>query len=426
MCSSASRHRLACGLHNKDVIMQLSDRELLSRLQSLANDEHAATVEILLYLNEVERRRLHLTLGYATMFDFVTRYLRYSASAGGRRIQVARCVARHPVLLEPLRTREVNMTTIGLIAGILDEGNVKELLDAIRGKSQREAERVVAAYRPAVAVRDQVRPVRTVAKTASPVRGQDAASLFAEVAVRSADSGSTGCRDTSRIPSRVSHSRRREWNSREVRGDGNGVARPAAAASTGTATEPQSKVQFAAGPDFVRKLEEARAILSSGSSRGVSLEQVLEVALDSFLDRKSPFRRKARRDRSGARRKVAPTAAPRSIRRTIGGTVADEIQPSGEAHRSGEADRSRHIPAAVRDTVFARDGGRCTFVGEHGVPCKSRHNLHVDHIEPFARGGPPTAGNLRLLCAAHNQLEAERVYGSEWMRRFRRGVNDSS
>jgi 5-methylcytosine-specific restriction endonuclease McrA len=286
-------------------------------------------------------------------------------------------------------------------------------------------QRIVAAYRPAVAVRDRVRPVRTVAKTASPVRRQDAASLFAEVDVRSSDNGSTGCqasfdsgssdcRDTGRIPSRVSHSRRREWNSREVRGDGNGVAPPAAAASTGTATEPHFKVQFAAGPEFVRKLEEARAILSSGSPRGVSLEQVLETALDAFLDRKSPFRRKARRDRSVARRKVAPTAAPRSIRRTIGGTVAGEID------RSGEADRSRHIPAAVRDAVFARDGGLCTFVGEHGVPCESRHNLHVDHIEPFARGGPPTAGDLRLLCVAHNQLEAERVYGSEWMRRFRR------
>ena len=89
-------------------------------------------------------------------------------------------------------------------------------------------------------------------------------------------------------------------------------------------------------------------------------------------------------------------------------------------------DCSRHIPAAVRDAVFARDGGRCTYVGEHGVPCESRHNLHVDHVEPFARGGPPTAGNLRLLCAAHNQLEAERVYGSEWMRRFRGGGNDLS
>ena len=97
--------------------MELSDRELLSRLQSRAGDEHVATVDILLYLSEVERRRLHLSLGYGTLFDFATRYLRYSASAAGRRIQVARCVARHPVLLEPLRAREVNLTTIALIAG---------------------------------------------------------------------------------------------------------------------------------------------------------------------------------------------------------------------------------------------------------------------------------------------------------------------
>jgi hypothetical protein len=430
MYSDATTQRMAGGSHDEDVIMELSNRELLSRLQSLASEEHAATVEILLHLNEVERRRLHLTLGYGTMFDFATRHLRYSASAAGRRIQVARCIARHPDLLGPLRVREINLSTIALIAGILDDGNVKELLDAIRGKSHRDVERIVATYRPGVEVRDRVRPVRVNA-AASPGRGGDATSLFAEAAVRSVDGVTNGYQDAGRIPSGVSHSRRREWNARGARRDGDGVAPPTGAAATETVTEPQFKIQFAAGSDFVRKLEEARAILSSRSSKGVSLGQVLETALDAFLDRKSPLRRKARRERSGARRNAAPAAAPRPARRTDAAAAArlldrDVGARAGEAPRSGRADRSRHIPVAVRDAVFARDGGRCTYVGEHGAACESRHNLHVDHVEPFARGGPPTPGNLRLLCAAHNQVEAERAYGSQWMRRFRGGGDDSS
>jgi hypothetical protein len=189
-------------------------------------------------------------------------------------------------------------------------------------------------------------------------------------------------------------------------------------------------VQFAAGPAFVRKLEEARAILSSRSPRGLGLEEVLEATLDAFLDQNSPFRRKERRERSSARRSsqapVAPGAvAPRRAARgkvpRSGGRAAlvatgDERTPDNEC---GKPDRSRHVPAAVRDAVFARDGGRCTYVGVNGIPCGSRHQLHIDHVEPFARGGAATPENLRLLCAPHNQLEAERVYGSDWMRRSR-------
>ena len=35
--------------------------------------------------------------------------------------------------------------------------------------------------------------------------------------------------------------------------------------------------------------------------------------------------------------------------------------------------------------------------------------------EPVARGGDSRAGNIRLRCRAHNQLEAERVYGKGFM-----------
>jgi hypothetical protein len=37
---------------------------------------------------------------------------------------------------------------------------------------------------------------------------------------------------------------------------------------------------------------------------------------------------------------------------------------------------------------------------------------------PIGRGGTNAVDNLRLLCARHNRLEAERVYGGERLRRF--------
>jgi 5-methylcytosine-specific restriction endonuclease McrA len=59
-------------------------------------------------------------------------------------------------------------------------------------------------------------------------------------------------------------------------------------------------------------------------------------------------------------------------------------------------------------------------VGSTGERCDATHNLQIDHIVPYARGGTNTLDNLRLLCERHNKHEAERVLGANSVRRFRR------
>jgi 5-methylcytosine-specific restriction endonuclease McrA len=86
----------------------------------------------------------------------------------------------------------------------------------------------------------------------------------------------------------------------------------------------------------------------------------------------------------------------------------------------------RHIPNAVRRIVSVRDGGRCTFVAESGHRCECRSSLQYDHIIPVARGGQATASNIRLRCPTHNQLEAERTFGSEFMRHKRETARSES
>ena len=81
--------------------------------------------------------------------------------------------------------------------------------------------------------------------------------------------------------------------------------------------------------------------------------------------------------------------------------------------------RARHISADVRIEVHQRDGGACTFVGDEGQRCGCRHALEYDHIAAIADGGASTVENLRLLCPAHNQLEAERRFGKGFMEQQR-------
>ncbi|HET9252683.1 MAG TPA: hypothetical protein VFP58_11260, partial [Candidatus Eisenbacteria bacterium] len=90
---------------------------------------------------------------------------------------------------------------------------------------------------------------------------------------------------------------------------------------------------------------------------------------------------------------------------------------NGSVRRRRTGDRNRYIPANVRHAVWNRDGGRCTFVGTNGHRCNSGHFLEFDHVDP--RNRQDTVEGLRLRCRVHNQYEAERVFGTEFMNRKR-------
>ncbi|MDP9203244.1 MAG: HNH endonuclease [Gemmatimonadota bacterium] len=71
---------------------------------------------------------------------------------------------------------------------------------------------------------------------------------------------------------------------------------------------------------------------------------------------------------------------------------------------------SRHIPAAVKFEVWARDAGQCGFIGTNGR-CVERGFLEFHHVIPFAAGGPATTENIQLRCRSHNSYEAELFFG---------------
>jgi hypothetical protein len=73
---------------------------------------------------------------------------------------------------------------------------------------------------------------------------------------------------------------------------------------------------------------------------------------------------------------------------------------------AAECSNSRAIPAAVRRAVWARDGGRCAFVGTHGR-CSETAFLEYHHRQPFAVGGQATVEDIELRCRAHNVYEAQ-------------------
>jgi len=78
---------------------------------------------------------------------------------------------------------------------------------------------------------------------------------------------------------------------------------------------------------------------------------------------------------------------------------------------SSRSSAGRHVPAAVKRVVWARDQGRCAFVGTEGR-CPETGWLEFHHVVPFAAGGETNVENLQLRCRSHNAYEAEAFFGA--------------
>ena len=158
------------------------------------------------------------------------------------------------------------------------------------------------------------------------------------------------------------------------------------------AYEKKYQYSFTVSEELNARIEKCKTLLSGKHPKGLDLETLVDELTELFLDRKDPERRAKRRKKR--EKKLTP-----------------KIEKPEET--------SRYIKPATRDAVYNRDGGRCAYVGSNGKRCDSTWDLEIHHDgTAFALGGEHDIKNLKLLCAAHNRLEAERVFGRDHMQRY--------
>ena len=108
--------------------------------------------------------------------------------------------------------------------------------------------------------------------------------------------------------------------------------------------------------------------------------------------------------------RLARVERPRAPRPASRAKLADPAKMADRVKAAGRV-TTRHVPAAVRRSVWQRDGGRCVFVGTEGR-CTETAFLEFHHLQPFADRGPTTAENLSPRCRAHN-LHESREWSAE-------------
>ncbi len=151
---------------------------------------------------------------------------------------------------------------------------------------------------------------------------------------------------------------------------------------------------------------------------------IFDILMTEYLDRHNPESRIKKRAQRGENKKKRDTEKSKTARnkkpagRDNGAGCGDHGKSGKTGKKRRSTEKTRHIPQSIKDAVFVRDDGRCTFISKKGKRCKETWNLEIDHIIPYAKGGSNSPENLRLLCAQHNRLAAERAYGTEHMERY--------
>lgn len=97
------------------------------------------------------------------------------------------------------------------------------------------------------------------------------------------------------------------------------------------------------------------------------------------------------------------------------------LEKKDPLRRPASSDAEVKSKAETFREVHQRHEGKCCYVNpETGETCGSAYQVEIDHIIPKAKAGTDDPKNLRLLCKQHNLLEAERHFGKEKMKRYRK------
>lgn len=126
----------------------LDSRTLHQETLRAASNEKTATLVLLDYLAEVDRRRLYAEWSYTSLFEYVHKALGYSEAQSSERVSAMRLLRKVPEVKAALEKGALTLTSTAKLASHVRRekssiGDTLRLLEQCEGKATREVERVL-------------------------------------------------------------------------------------------------------------------------------------------------------------------------------------------------------------------------------------------------------------------------------------------
>ena len=412
----------------------LSDKQVLNALSFHSNTEHFALLNLILAIIQIEKRELVFKLGFKSTFDYLVNKLKFSEGAANRRIYASRCIALFPSVFSLLKDKHINLTTVCTIRKILNKDNVKDILNSVKGKSLKEVQVIVSKYMPHQKIADKVTPfnVKNVDKSCGIDNEKNRKTELKNKKVTATSGGAKAknSKENSMIAKSSAGFLSSENNINSEISDLSGLSKLSEKSdlpkhsdktinvnTSNKTVETKFKLQFGVSKEFMKKFDEVKILLSGKYPNGISMEQLFEECMDMLIEKKSPVKRAERRELRLAR-KSEKTAKKPNLLHTPKANVGAVFTPARSQETGKTLKKTRKIPISIRDEVYKRANGMCTYTSEDGKQCKSRWDLEIEHENPVSFGGNNNIGNLTLHCRKHNLLKAKDKMGDDFIKRF--------
>jgi hypothetical protein len=438
-------------------VLSLTDHEIRIGLTHIVAQKRVLDVQLLLYLGEMDQRKLYREQAYPSLFEFCVHKLGFSEDVAWKRIGAARMLRAFPFAYTLLLEGRIHLTGLMLLRAYLTEDNHREWLLSASGKSKREIEKLVATRYPSPDVPSRIRrlpcrenhdelvmgatePAATAEITKHPTTEGVTEQTITTQATTASDDMTVGDRITGPSVSALLHGEKSNstvttpsTNAQSIVPASTTPEPPVTKLTLSTATALRSpsklsplsattyRVVLTASESPKQKLDRARELASHAVSPS-DLPGLIERALDLLIA--SEEKRRCSKVSPSTEKipsqapvqdlpqypAILPAQDPDPTANSETGSASTLTSTSAAPLTAPQRDivkHSRNVPATVVREVWGRDAGQCTFVDPEGHRCQCRHFLQIDHIHPWALGGPTTASNCRLRCslcrARHNE-----------------------
>jgi hypothetical protein len=254
----------------------LTDAELLLATRRLVGRSNQLLAALLAHLSEVEARGIHRTRACSSLYTYCIYELRLSEDEAYRRVTAARLVRRFPALLDAIGAGELHLTGLLMLGPHLTAENLAEVLARAKHRTKKEIAGLVRLLDPLPDVPPRIEPLGPAPARLIPQAPTWSEFVASMCPIRELSPGD----------------RPRDWaeSVNESSDDASPLEPELACAEAQLQEKPaparltpqRFKVQFTASEEYVKLVDEARALLSH-SAPSISLQELQLRAMRALV-----------------------------------------------------------------------------------------------------------------------------------------------
>jgi len=423
--------------------LKISDQQLHQTLKDKAAEERRITKEIIIYIEEVIRRKLYLKYECSSLHQYLTEKIKYSDGCAQRRIDAARILSQVPEVALAIEDGRLNLTQVAKVQqGIREVNKIGKIVDAQKQKEillklanqgggatdliiSRELDISIKTYDKRKVQKDEsVRLEMTFSKEEMDVLEEAQALLSNKTGGRLRDTFIEMARKVikdskPRLPSDATSKVKPLSGSKQSSN---------AKSSSGSIRSQSSKIEALSGSKLRSQSSKVEALSDSnlrlqsskieakieGSNLKTQVESESKPA--SQPQAKSNIGTQSQLEMNINNQKVinlnltSTAAAAVKLHTTTSAAIeihrADielkELIEPKEPVEQKKPKELKNVTPRLKKEIKLRDQ-ICQWIDPTTKkPCGTRFFLQVDHIHLKSLGGPNIPSNLRMLCKNHN------------------------